>query len=70
MLIDNFRSVPETFRVESPNVEYNPDCISSTYDYQSTELSREQVDGVSSWIVKPISTRYEFKTSTKVPKLG
>ena len=59
MLLDNFR-------VESPDVEYGTDSITSTYNYQSTDL---QQDGAS-WVARPTNTQYKFKTDTKVPKLG
>ena len=59
MLLDNFK-------VESPDVEYGQDFITSTYNYQSTDLQR---DG-DKWIARPTSTQYKFKTDTRVPKLG
>ncbi len=58
----------EDFKVESPNVHYGDGFIASTYDYQSTEVLRSDKDG--KWVVKPTSTSYEFKTDTRVPKLG
>eukprot|EP00243_Klebsormidium_subtile_P002980 TRINITY_DN16104_c0_g1_i1.p1 TRINITY_DN16104_c0_g1~~TRINITY_DN16104_c0_g1_i1.p1 ORF type:complete len:511 (-),score=204.43 TRINITY_DN16104_c0_g1_i1:554-2086(-) len=60
----------ESFKVESPNVKYEEDAITSKYQYQSTELSHAVKDGKSEWTVKPTATEYTFKTSTKVPKLG
>eukprot|EP00199_Chlamydomonas_sp_CCMP681_P000814 CAMPEP_0119109628 /NCGR_PEP_ID=MMETSP1180-20130426/21409_1 /TAXON_ID=3052 ORGANISM="Chlamydomonas cf sp, Strain CCMP681" /NCGR_SAMPLE_ID=MMETSP1180 /ASSEMBLY_ACC=CAM_ASM_000741 /LENGTH=507 /DNA_ID=CAMNT_0007095493 /DNA_START=62 /DNA_END=1585 /DNA_ORIENTATION=+ len=54
------------FTVDSPNVQYTEDHITSRYDYQATKLS--QVGG--KWQVKPTTETYEFKTSRKVPKLG
>lgn len=60
MLLDNFR-------VESPNVKYTEDAIVSTYDYDSTEL----VPGPNgAWSIVPKVEKYEFKTNTKLPKLG
>ena len=70
MLIDNFRGEAEAFRVESPNVTYTDEAILSKYDYQSTELIREQVGGRPGWLVKPVTSTYEFKTDRRVPKLG
>jgi myo-inositol-1-phosphate synthase len=57
----------EKFKVESPNVHYEEDAIVSSYDYQSTSVERSS-DG--KWTVKPTTSRYEFRTETKVPKLG
>ena len=57
----------ESFKVDSPNVVYGESSISTSYDYQHTEIDRND-DGA--WVVKPKTTRYEFKTDTKVPKLG
>lgn len=72
MLVDNFRAdaPTQTFRVESPNVQYTEDQIISKYDYTSTELQREQTENGSAWIVKPMTTSYVFKTEAKTPKLG
>lgn len=57
----------EKFVVDSPNVTYTDDCIHSKYEYNTTELDRA-ADG--KWKVKPVTTTYEFKTDTRVPKLG
>jgi myo-inositol-1-phosphate synthase len=57
----------DSFKVDSPAVEYGESHIASTYDYQHTEVDRTE-DG--KWVVKPQTTRYEFRTDTKVPKLG
>lgn len=59
MLLDNFR-------VESPDVDYGEEFITSTYNYQGTAL--EQTGG--SWVVRPTNTEYKFKTDVRVPKLG
>ncbi|XP_065021291.1 inositol-3-phosphate synthase-like [Musa acuminata AAA Group] len=60
----------EKFKVESPNVRYGEDEIESVYHYETTELVHECRDGVYQWIVKPKTVRYNFKTRTRVPKLG
>ncbi|EIE19377.1 myo-inositol-1-phosphate synthase, partial [Coccomyxa subellipsoidea C-169] len=60
MLIDNFK-------VDSPNVQYESDAIAATYNYDHTDLSQGP-DG--KWIVRPTTTQYELRTSTRVPKLG
>lgn len=57
----------EKFKVDSRNVEYGPDAITSTYKYESTDLKQGN-DG--KWVVKPTTTQYEFRTSTRVPTLG
>ncbi|CAL4913037.1 unnamed protein product [Urochloa decumbens] len=60
----------ESFRVESPNVRYGPSEIESEYRYDTTELVHEGMDGASRWVVRPKSVKYNFRTSTAVPKLG
>lgn len=62
----------ESFRVESPNVKYGEGEIESVYNYETTELVHERSgkDGAYQWIVKPKTVRYNFKTDTRVPKLG
>ena len=55
------------FKVNSPNVQYNDSSITSSYAYQHTEVERTD-DG--NWVLTPQETKYEFKTDTKVPKLG
>lgn len=56
----------ENFKVQSPNVVYGEDYITSTYDYQTTRL--EPSDG--QWTCVPTTTKYEFRVGAKVPKLG
>lgn len=60
----------ESFRVESPHVRYGPTEIESEYRYDTTELVHEGKDGASRWVVRPKSVKYNFRTSTAVPKLG
>lgn len=60
----------ESFKVESPNVNYSENEIHSVYDYETTELVHENRNGTYQWIVKPKTVKYEFKTDTRVPKLG
>ena len=57
----------EQFKVESPGVVYSEGSISSSYEYKHTEVERA-ADG--SWTVKPVTTKYELETDTRVPKLG
>jgi len=60
----------EKFKVESPNVKYIEDEIHSVYNYETTELVHENRNGSYQWTVKPKTVQYEFKTDTRVPKLG
>lgn len=60
----------ESFSVESPHVRYGPTEIESEYRYDTTELVHEGKDGASRWVVRPKSVKYNFRTSTAVPKLG
>lgn len=57
----------ENFTVESKNLVVSDEFLTSTYEYESTELNRS-ADG--SWTVKPTSEVYEFRTERRVPKLG
>ncbi|XP_043577456.1 inositol-3-phosphate synthase 1-A-like isoform X1 [Chiloscyllium plagiosum] len=56
----------EKFTIESPDVTYTKDCIEAIYSYQTTQVYEEN----GSLKVKPHSTRFIFRTETKVPKLG
>ncbi|KAI8078082.1 uncharacterized protein B0P05DRAFT_123061 [Gilbertella persicaria] len=55
------------FKVNSPNVQYTDEHITSKYVYQNTLVTR-QSDG--SLIAEPTETIYEFKTERVVPKVG
>lgn len=57
----------EDFAIDSKNVRREGDVLVSTYDYNTTEVDRS-ADG--EWTVRPVSTEYEFRTNTVVPKLG
>lgn len=57
----------ENFKVDTPNVVYGPETITSSYSYASTKIDRSET---GSWTVKPTNTAYEFSTKTAVPKLG
>jgi myo-inositol-1-phosphate synthase len=59
----------ESFRVESPLVRYGDGEIESQYRYDTTEVVPPAADAAG-WAVRPKSVTYNFKTSTKVPKLG
>ena len=56
-----------SFKVDSRNVQYGEDAITSSYEYQSTDL---QHDADGNWTLKPVNTTYHFCTGTRVPKLG
>merc|ERR1712137_146449 len=55
-----------TLVVESPNVSYTDDCITSEYNYQRAQ-TRVENDRI---VATPVTTSYSFKTNRKVPKLG
>lgn len=57
----------ETFKVNSPNVVYGEDYIESTYKYQTTSVEKGPDGNI---VVTPNETTYQFKTHTKIPKLG
>jgi hypothetical protein len=57
----------DTFKVDSPNVRYTDDSITSSYDYDTTELGYNDDGSVT---VRPVSQSIEFKTNRKVPKVG
>jgi myo-inositol-1-phosphate synthase len=57
----------EDFTVQAENVQYSEEYITSTYNYDSTKLTR---DSKGSWIVSPTSTEYQFRVDRRVPKLG
>jgi len=56
----------DTFEVDSPNVTYDDDFITSKYVYETTSVSLEG----KKWKVKPKQVKYEFKTDKRVPKFG
>ena len=57
----------EKFSVESPHTRVTEEAIETRYTYQHNEL---ELGADGAWVVRPKETTYEFKTSTKVPKLG
>uniref|UniRef100_A0A7S0VHK9 inositol-3-phosphate synthase n=1 Tax=Polytomella parva TaxID=51329 RepID=A0A7S0VHK9_9CHLO len=57
----------DSFEVQSPNVSYTPEFITSNYEYDTTKIDRAE-DG--KWSIKPTSTKYEFRVTRNVPKLG
>jgi myo-inositol-1-phosphate synthase len=57
----------EDFTVQSQNVTYTDDHITSRYIYDSTKLDRSSC---GDWIVQPTKTQYEFRVNRRVPKLG
>lgn len=54
-------------KVNSPNVQYSDDAIIADYQYQTTEAILE---GDGNYVLTPKSTKYTFKTESRVPKLG
>jgi myo-inositol-1-phosphate synthase len=56
-----------SFKVNSPNVTYADDHILSKYAYQAAPKVTMNGDSIT---VEPNTVNYEFKTDTKVPRLG
>merc|ERR1712137_1328089 len=52
--------------VESPNVTYTDETITSNYIYQRSQTRIEE-DKI---VVSPVNANYSFQTQRKVPKLG
>ena len=55
-----------TFNVDSKNVETKENEILSTYSYDTSKI----VSGPNGISIVPYSKKIQFKTNTKVPKLG
>ena len=53
-------------QVVSNNVTYNDDHILSKYIYENAIVSQE----ARKLLVKPTKAQYEFKTMTKLPRIG
>ncbi|KAF9437221.1 Myo-inositol-1-phosphate synthase [Entomortierella beljakovae] len=60
-------AAPLAFKVNSKNVQYTDSHIISEYVYENASVTKG-VDGAYS--VNPISVKYNFKTETKVPRVG
>ncbi len=58
----SIESLSTKFKVESPHVEYHSDHIISNYCYETT-----LVDGVT---VRPIQSKLQIQTQTRVPRTG
>jgi myo-inositol-1-phosphate synthase len=54
------------FTVDSPNVHYDSDAVRAKYTYRTTDVSMS--DG--KFKATPKETVYDFKTQTKVGKVG
>jgi myo-inositol-1-phosphate synthase len=56
----------DSFKVNSPNVKYEPNQIVTDYTYRTTKaaVNNDQVT------ITPSETKYVFKTDTRVPKMG
>ncbi|KAF8467270.1 hypothetical protein BDZ91DRAFT_762743 [Kalaharituber pfeilii] len=57
----------DLFVVDSPNVTYTENEITSTYTYRTTKVTKN-ADG--KYVAQPVSTVYDFKTDRRVPKVG
>lgn len=61
----------ESIKVNSPNVKYSEDAITSRYQYQNTHVEKNiKSDGTTEFTATPVNRTYEFKTERKVPKTG
>lgn len=56
-----------SFKVSSDKVQYLPEEIRATYEYQSTPKATLEGDTL---VLAPETVTYEFRTMTKVPRLG
>lgn len=60
-----------SIKVDSPNVQYDQDSITSQYSYRDTHVNVVQkADGTTEYQAKPVTSEYSFKTARKVPKTG
>ncbi|KAJ1919422.1 Myo-inositol-1-phosphate synthase [Mycoemilia scoparia] len=57
-----------SFKVNSANVKYTDDLIESDYIYENPVVTRDEITGLLS--VDPKKTRYQFRTKTKVGRVG
>lgn len=57
----------DLFIVNSPNVKYTEDTITSKYTYRTTDVT-QSADG--KYVAVPKETLYDFKVDRKVPKVG
>lgn len=60
------RTMPINLRIESENVTYSETHITSKYAYLNTQLELED----DTWVARPETTEYQFKTDRRLPKLG
>lgn len=56
-----------SFRVDSPAVQYDDDYIVSGYEYRNTRVS---VSAAAEVVVTPTTQQYTFRTERRLPKLG
>ena len=57
----------DSFTVDSPNVTYTEQHITSQYQYDTTEL---ECGPRGEFTVRPVSQQVEFQTERRVPKVG
>ncbi|XP_013381205.1 inositol-3-phosphate synthase 1-A-like [Lingula anatina] len=55
-----------SIQVESPNVRYTDGFIESQYDYETTEVRKEN----GKLVATPKTTKYTFRVERKVPRVG
>lgn len=60
-----------SIKVDSPNVKYDEEAITSNYTYRDTHVNVVQnADGTTEYQAKPVTSEYQFKTGRRVPKTG
>lgn len=57
----------DLFVVDSPNVKYTDDAITTKYTYRTTAVTK---DAGGKYVATPKETLYDFKVDRKIPKLG
>ncbi|KDN50405.1 Myo-inositol-1-phosphate synthase [Tilletiaria anomala UBC 951] len=61
----------QSIHVNSPNVKYTDQHITSTYEYLNTHVTKQtSADGKTIFVATPTATTYQFRTQRQVPKTG
>lgn len=61
----------ENIQVDSPNVKYTDEHITSKYEYNTTHVKKDvSLDGKTTLKATPAHATYRFRTERKVPKTG
>lgn len=60
-----------SIKVQSSNVSYDDDSITTKYAFQDTSVNIiQKADGTVEYLAKPVASEYQFRTERKVPKTG